>query len=58
MALVQAAGRGWLHVGSLNGSEASAKLNRELAVQLQSNALTDYLAAAFWRDWRASGGTY
>ncbi|MDW8317203.1 MAG: phospholipase D-like domain-containing protein [Anaerolineae bacterium] len=56
MVLVQAGGRGWLHVGSLNGSEASAKRNRELAIQLQSNPLTDYLAAAFWRDWLAAGG--
>lgn len=57
MVLVQAGSQGWLHVGSLNGSEASAKRNRELAIQLQSNPLTDYLAAAFWRDWLAAGGT-
>ena len=51
MVLVQAGGTGWVHVGSLNGSEASVKINRELAVQVQSNAVYDYLAAAFWQDW-------
>lgn len=51
MVLVQAGGKGWLHVGSLNGSEASAKINRELALQVQSNAAYTYLAEAFWHDW-------
>ena len=57
MVLVQAGGVGWVHVGSLNGSEASAKINRELAVQVQSNAVYDYLAAAFWQDWLLAGGS-
>ena len=57
MVLVQAGGIGWAHVGSLNGSEASAKINRELAVQVQSNAVRDYLAAAFWQDWLLAGGS-
>lgn len=57
MVLVQAGGTGWVHVGSLNGSEASAKINRELAVQVQSNAVRDYLAAAFWQDWLLAGGS-
>ncbi len=56
MVLVQAGGTGWVHVGSLNGSEASAKINRELALQVQSNAVYDYFAAAFWQDWLLSGG--
>jgi hypothetical protein len=56
MILVQAAGRGWVHVGSLNGSEASAKVNRELALQVQSDQAFDYLATAFWHDWQAAGG--
>jgi len=56
MVLVQAGGTGWVHVGSLNGSEASVKINRELAVQVQSNAVYDYLAAAFWQDWLLAGG--
>ncbi|MBE2234433.1 MAG: hypothetical protein IAE85_13155 [Anaerolinea sp.] len=57
MVLVQAGGTGWVHVGSLNGSEASAKINRELAVQVQSNAVRDYLATAFWQDWLLAGGS-
>jgi cardiolipin synthase A/B len=56
MVLVQAGGIGWVHVGSLNGSEASSKINRELALQVQSNAVYDYLAAAFWQDWLLAGG--
>ncbi|HSN75971.1 MAG TPA: phospholipase D-like domain-containing protein, partial [Anaerolineae bacterium] len=55
MVLVQAGGAGWVHVGSLNGSEASAKINRELALQVQSNAVYDYLAAVFWQDWLLAG---
>lgn len=51
-----AGSQGWVHVGSLNGSEAAAKLNRELALQIQSNPLYDYLATAFWQDWLDSGG--
>jgi hypothetical protein len=51
MVLVQAGGRGWVHVGSLNGSEGSAKANREVALQVQSDAAYQYLAAMFERDW-------
>ncbi len=51
MVLVEVGGRGWVHVGSLNGSEGSAKVNRELALQVQSDAAYQYLAAMFERDW-------
>ncbi|MER2598497.1 MAG: phospholipase D-like domain-containing protein [Caldilineales bacterium] len=54
MVLVQAGGQGWLHIGSLNGSEAAAKINRELALQVQANAAYAYLAEAFWHDWDAA----
>lgn len=56
MVLLQAGDGGWVHIGSLNGSEASAKVNRELALQIQSDAAFDYLAEAFWRDWETAGG--
>jgi hypothetical protein len=56
MVLVMAGGAGWIHIGSLNGSEASAKINRELALQVQLDAVYTYLATAFWRDWMAAGG--
>ena len=56
MVLVETGGRGWVHVGSLNGSEGSARANRELALQVQSDAAHDYLASVFWSDWDAVGG--
>jgi uncharacterized repeat protein (TIGR01451 family) len=39
------------HVGSINGSETSNKLNREMALQVRSSALFDYLYAMFAHDW-------
>ncbi len=42
---------GYAHVGSINGSEASSKLNRELALQVKSDAVYDYLARVFEHDW-------
>ena len=53
MVLVQIDGQGYLHVGSLNGSEQSSKGNRELALQVQSNEAYAYLADMFQRDWGA-----
>jgi phosphatidylserine/phosphatidylglycerophosphate/cardiolipin synthase-like enzyme len=51
MALAQIAGRGWVTVGSLNGSETSAKLNREMALKVASDAAYAYLSEVFWYDW-------
>jgi phosphatidylserine/phosphatidylglycerophosphate/cardiolipin synthase-like enzyme len=51
MVLVEAGGRGWVHVGSLNGSESSARVNRELVLQVQSDEAYQYLAGMFWGDW-------
>lgn len=51
MVLVWANGRGAIHVGSLNGSELSSKGNRELALQVQSDAAYALLAEMFWGDW-------
>jgi phosphatidylserine/phosphatidylglycerophosphate/cardiolipin synthase-like enzyme len=45
----------WSHIGSLNGSEAANKANREAAIQLRTRAVHDYLAAVFDWDWAASG---
>lgn len=50
MVLAQIDGRGFIHVGSVNGSEQSAKGNRELALQVQSNEAYDYLATLFQSD--------
>ena len=54
MVLVQTNGLGYIHVGSLNGSEQSSKGNRELALQVQSNEAYAYLADVFLRDWGAT----
>jgi hypothetical protein len=54
MVLVRAAGRGYAHVGSLNGSEVASKTNREMALQVQSDAAYDYLQALFDHDWAGS----
>lgn len=51
MVLVEVNGRGAIHVGSINGSETSHKANRELALQVQSDAAYAYLADLFNRDW-------
>jgi phosphatidylserine/phosphatidylglycerophosphate/cardiolipin synthase-like enzyme len=52
MVLVLADGQGYVHTGSINGSENSSKNNREFAVQVQSGAAYRYLARVFWYDWR------
>lgn len=46
----------WLHVGSLNGSEAAHKVNRELALQLCSPELHAHLRRVFEWDWAHSPG--
>lgn len=51
MVLVEIGGQGYVHVGSLNGSETSSKGNRELALQVQSNEAYAYLAKMFVSDW-------
>jgi len=55
LVVVRTAAQGWVHVGSINGSEVSSKANREVALQFNSRAAADYLAAVFWADWNASG---
>ncbi|MBI3942846.1 MAG: lamin tail domain-containing protein [Chloroflexi bacterium] len=44
----------WVHIGSLNGSETSAKNNRELVIQVESAPAYAYLARIFWWDWQIS----
>jgi hypothetical protein len=56
MVLVKAGGQGYVHVGSINGSENSSKANRELAVQVKSTGAFSYLAGVFWHDWVLTGG--
>ena len=54
MVLARIGGRGWAVVGSLNGGEVSAKLNREMALLVGSDEAYDYLADVFWYDWDAT----
>jgi len=42
----------YAHVGSINGSEASSKINRELALQVKSDEVYQYLARVFETDWQ------
>jgi phosphatidylserine/phosphatidylglycerophosphate/cardiolipin synthase-like enzyme len=48
------AGLAYSHVGSINGSEASSKVNRELAVQVESKNLYAALARVLAADWNLS----
>lgn len=50
MVLAHIDGRGYVHVGSINGTELSNKGNREMALQVQSNAAYAYLANLFAGD--------
>ncbi len=54
MILAHIGGRGYVHVGSINGSEVSSKINRELALQVQSDAAYEYLRQVFDYDWHHS----
>ena len=47
-------GQGYLHIGSINGSEVSSKVNRELAVQIRSDEIYNYLSDVFEYDWSVS----
>jgi uncharacterized repeat protein (TIGR01451 family) len=51
---LNSAGAAYSHVGSINGSETSSKLNREVAVQVESQALYAELARVFQADWQLS----
>jgi len=47
-------GQGYAHIGSINGSEVSSKVNRELAVQIRSDEVYSYLDDVFEYDWSVS----
>jgi cardiolipin synthase len=51
MVLLQHGGTGFVHLGSINGSETSNKLNRELATQVESLDAYNYWANVFHYDW-------
>jgi cardiolipin synthase len=51
-------GRAYAHVGSLNGSAESSKINREMAIQVESSNLFARLFSVWSVDWNLSGRTY
>jgi len=52
MVLVRLQGVGhYSHVGSINGSEAAGKVNREVALQIESTDIYTYLESLFRMDW-------
>ncbi|MEI2609694.1 MAG: phospholipase D-like domain-containing protein [Candidatus Promineifilaceae bacterium] len=51
MVLALVNGQGYIHIGSINGTENSNKANRELAIQVHSLPAYNLLAALFQRDW-------
>jgi hypothetical protein len=51
MVLAHINGQGYIHIGSINGTEQSNKGNRELAIQVQSDEAYELLTSMFIRDW-------
>ena len=51
MILARVDGRGYVHIGSWNGTELASKGNREVALLVQSEMAYSYLADMFERDW-------
>ncbi len=58
MFLFDVGGRQVVHVGSINGTETSNKANREVALQVESNAAYAYLRAMFEYDWAFQPRSY
>lgn len=58
MVLVRLGGKGYVHVGSINGSETSSKVNREVALNVQNEAVYAYLLRLFISDWARSQPVY
>ena len=54
MVLAQIGGAGFVHVGSINGSENSNKNNREVPIQIESTDAYFYLEEMFRSDWDTS----
>ncbi len=51
-------GQRYVHSGSINGSETSSKVNREVALQLRSDEAYEYYLAMFEYDWWSSHPLY
>ena len=57
LALVRVGEARWSAVGSLNGSEVSYKLNREVVLMTDLPGVYDRLAQVFWWDWEYEDGS-
>ena len=58
MILVTVGGRHFSQIGSWNGSETSAKRNREMSLLIESKYVYDYLSTMFWADFWHSQPVY
>jgi uncharacterized repeat protein (TIGR01451 family) len=58
MVLANIGGEKYVYVGSINGSEASFKANRELALLVRSAGAYDYLKSVWDYDWAHGGGPH
>ena len=58
MFLFDVGGQRVVHAGSLNGTETSNKVNREVALQVESSAAYAYLRAMFEYDWAFQPRSY
>ncbi len=57
--LVALSGKGcYAHIGSLNGSEVSSKVNREVVLQIRSDEVCAYLSHMFELDWWLANPLY
>lgn len=54
MILARVGNRKLVHVGSWNGTETSAKMNREMTLLIESAQVYDYLRGVFWYDFYIS----
>ncbi|MCS7287412.1 MAG: lamin tail domain-containing protein [Anaerolineae bacterium] len=58
MVLARIGGKGYVWIGSINGSEVSFKVNREVGLLVESHQAYEYLASLFWTDWAAPYGRF
>ncbi len=58
LVLAKIGGKGYVHLGSINGSEGSSKVNREVALNIQNDAAYAYLLRLWVSDWARSRPLY
>jgi len=58
MVLARIGGKGYIWIGSINGSEVSFKVNREVGLLVESDQAYEFLSSLFWTDWAAPYGRF